>query len=226
MGKIQFSALITNIIGSIGGTTFRRTPRGTIAYNKQSRIISNAITSNNQRLAIGSIMSGWSRLEQSVQTEWKNVAAQVPFVDKFGRTVYLTGRQLYIKCNSQALVDSTITPSPFGFVTEVPSPIIADVYASADDNDVSIYFSETLTNTRVAVAIKPRIKTGSVKPHAHFRVGQTSTVNGSTALNITSLVQSQPSGITVGAIYEVHVYAINQSGLTSPVSAFTFQVVS
>jgi hypothetical protein len=224
MGKIQFSALVTSITGSIGGTTFRRTPRGAIAYNKQARLITNAITSNNQRLAIGAIMSSWGKVPQEEKDMWKSIAEQVPFVDKFGKTVYLSSRQLYIKCNSQALVDNTVNPDPFDFVAEVPSPIINDVYSSVNDDETTVYLSEELTATRVTVAVKPRIKPGSVKPHAHFKVGQALTVNGTNEINITNLVKSQPAGLREGAVYEVHIYAINKSGLTSPVTAWNFTV--
>jgi hypothetical protein len=226
MGKIQLSALVTNITGSIGGTTFRRTPRGTIAYNKQSRLITNAITSNVQRLNIGTIFSNWSRVDKNIQDQWKNVALQVPFVDKFGKNVFLTGRQLYTKCVSQGLVYPGISPNPFSFSTEVANPIISSVTASATNDEVTLFFEENFVLTKVTVGIKPKIRTGSVQPHAHYKVVGTALLNNTNEWNIGPIISELYDDVYAGRVYEVHVYAVNNSGITSPVTAIDFVVTS
>lgn len=101
MANIKLGAIMTDIAGSVGGTTFRRTPSGVIMYNKQGTQIKSAFAKNSVKNKLGVILSSWSSLDNSVKSVWNDLATLYPFKTKFGADKYLTGRQLFTKLNSQ-----------------------------------------------------------------------------------------------------------------------------
>lgn len=220
MANIQLSALVTSISGSIGGTTFRRTPRGIVAYNKQPRLLTTANNINQRRFELGSVFQSWNNLPNNEKEQWQVIAQQVPFVDKFGKQYYLSNRQLYTKVKSQALIDPLVNPDPFNFVTDVDRPTLAGYEASVGLEEIGVDLNGLQQGARVAFGVKPKIRTGSVKPHAHFRVQQVQTKGLSNSFDITSIVRGLVPSLEVGQVFEVHVYVINASGMVSPTLAF------
>lgn len=220
MANIQLSALVTSISGSIGGTTFRRTPRGIVAYNKQPRLLTAANNINERRFQLGSVFQSWNNVPNSVKEQWQVVAQQVPFVDKFGKQYYLSNRQLYTKVKSQALIDPSVNPDPYNFLTDVDRPTLNYYEASAGVEEILVTLNGLQQGAKVAFGVKPKIRTGSVKPHAHFRVQQVQTKGLTGTFDITNIVKNQVPALVEGQVFEVHAYVINESGMVSPTLAF------
>lgn len=125
----KYGAVITDMKGSIGGTTFKGTAQAAVVQNKitsapqgksggkitkadAGRVIN---TQRNQTLNV----QAWKGLSDSDRATWTAGAVNFPFVNKFGESYTPSGYQLYISVNNNLLA---IGESPVS-VCPAPGPI-------------------------------------------------------------------------------------------------------
>lgn len=143
MAKIILGALVSNIAGSVGGTTFKRTPNGIVMMNKNRGASRSSILQNNRVSQIASIFQRWKTLNGTNKSAWNEYSKTMQFPDKFGNLKNLSGRQLYTKLNCQLLcVDDSITV--VGSKGDAISPI-KDSFGEIYYNDtIAIYTNNSL----------------------------------------------------------------------------------
>lgn len=108
MATFKLGAIITDIAGSIGGTTLKRNGSYKVIMNKSSGT-SYSKSLNNRALGyLPFIFKSWSLLADEEKAAWKEQALLFTFPDKFGTLRNLSGRQLFVKLNAQRWLD---TPS-------------------------------------------------------------------------------------------------------------------
>ena len=100
MAKILLGAMITNISGSIGGTTFRRTPYGVSVGRKSAGYSRNTLLANKSLGNLRAVRNMWYSLDIVLKKQWEYVASVNSFPDRFGNQIFLSGRMFFIKCNS------------------------------------------------------------------------------------------------------------------------------
>ena len=167
MAVIKLGSIVTDIAGSIGGTTFRRTSTGHAAYNKQGRQVKSAFAPASRKNALGNIFASWYLLSESEQNQWSTNATKYPLKDKFGNTKYLTGRQLFTKLNAQLLpANETSNVNEFDtFVELAPTNINSFEISSSE---LSLYIDGAFDSQFVFISMYQLRQRGRVKPHAHF----------------------------------------------------------
>lgn len=122
MAVVKLGAFVTQLVGSIGGTTFRRFKNTLVCQNKQRGVSSNILLKNLALPRMAGVNYAWSNLSVSARIGWETNAFLYPFKNRFGESVYLSGRELYIKLmgnlsNTQSVkTDFTVLNS---FVNEV-----------------------------------------------------------------------------------------------------------
>jgi hypothetical protein len=95
------SALLTQASGSVGGSTFTRNRGGMIIRARAIPVNPNSTFQQTVRSTFGNLASRWSdTLTPAQRTAWEQYANAVPYVDALGDSRYLTGQQMYIRCNS------------------------------------------------------------------------------------------------------------------------------
>ncbi len=225
MASIKLGAVVADISGSIGGTTFRRTQSGHIAYNKQSKQLKSASNINSQRIKIGSIMQNWSNLSQATRDIWTYQATLYTFNNKFGEKKNISGRELFIKLNSQLLPLGESVSDPTLMESTVEFPQITSLSIGVDDTLAEVFFLSTLTNVKICVSFYPLRKTKGVKPHAHFKVNKTYNVVGTNTIDVwTAFVNAFPL-YSVGMNVGCNIYAVNEFGFKSPVTSIAVTTV-
>ena len=143
MAIFKMGAIVTEIVGSIGGTNFRRGVNNGIISNKSFGGSRNKLLLNKQLGNIGNIFRQWRALDPEIQGYWDAEALNFLFPDKFGVQKNLTGRQFYSKMNIQLLpvgesiYDPTGITSDIGIVT-VGSGNIEPQFGSASFNLVDV----------------------------------------------------------------------------------------
>jgi hypothetical protein len=101
MAILKMGALVTEIVGSLGGNAFKR-QRGTQVMFKKSNGASKAKVLINKNLSsISVIFKSWSLLSAETKAAWGNEATKYQFPNKFGDMVNLTGVQLQRKLQLQ-----------------------------------------------------------------------------------------------------------------------------
>ena len=108
MATFKLGAIITDIAGSIGGTTLKRNGAYKVIMNKSSGTPYSRSYDNPSLKYLPFIFKSWSLLSDSEKSAWKEQALLYTFPDKFGTLRTLSGRQLFVKLNAQRWLD---TPS-------------------------------------------------------------------------------------------------------------------
>lgn len=112
MATIKLGAFITNIAGSVGGTTFRRHQNAIVVSNKTRGASRNRLLNNNALASLRTVIQNWSLFTQALRDSWSTQAALFQFPDKFGDLKNLTGRELYTKLAAHLLVVFKPSPNP------------------------------------------------------------------------------------------------------------------
>ena len=108
MATFKLGAIITDIAGSIGGTTLKRNGGYKVIMNKSSGTPYSRSYNNPSLQYLPFIFKSWSRLDDAEKAAWAAQALLFTFPDKFGTLRTLSGRQLFVKLNAQRWLD---TPS-------------------------------------------------------------------------------------------------------------------
>ena len=108
MAIAKYGGIVTEIRGSIGGTTFRQGASVGTMYNKSSGASKskNALQTNIRET--GNFIADWVDKTPAERTAWNTEASNFTRVNRFGQTLNYTGRQLYI-AHRWAIKNTTIS---------------------------------------------------------------------------------------------------------------------
>ena len=224
MANIKLGAIITDIAGSVGGSTFRRTPAGIILYNKQGTQIKSAFAKNSVKNKLGNILSMWNTLQQSDKDFWNEKATLYTFPDKFGTLKNLTGRQLFTKLNTQ-LIPSTGLAQQFPWADTIYGGVINNITAILNGEVISFEFSEDIYDSYVFIRIYPIRQKGSAKPRLKSVCTFAGYVDGVNSVNIFSEFVNQYPLAIAGDWFGVNINVLTPSGFSNSVLSSTFELV-
>lgn len=218
MARIILGAIITDMQGSIGGTTFRRSPRGLMMYNKQGTQIKSAFAPASRKNQLGNIFAEWQNLDPAEQTYWGEQSSLYPQKNKFGQDVILTGRQFFTKLSAQMLPSGEllqVTP-----LDDRLCPAITTLgNISLDDNEIMLNFDTAVDDFYVYVSCYPLRKGSRVKPHAHFKKTYHKKVAGAYEVNIFDYFMGQFPYANAGEKYGANIQFCSFSGFLTSVQA-------
>lgn len=130
MALIKYSAFVTELKGSVGGTTFKGTRSGAVVQNKvchapfQPKGMGNGLSAGSaaSNIAMATCVGIWKGLNLSERAAWTSAAPSFPSTNKFGESYTPSGYQLFLECNltnlSFGFATTTTPPTP----TSLPSP--------------------------------------------------------------------------------------------------------
>ena len=151
MAIFKLGAIVTDVAGSVGGTTLRRGVSNYAMYNKTRGGSKNKLLQNKQLGAIGYIFRQWNLFDDATRTLWNEQALLFTFPDKFGVARNLTGRQLFTKMNIQLLpVGGSIT-DPTGMTNIVETGVLDRVTITAAFSSCLITISGISATTTALV---------------------------------------------------------------------------
>lgn len=101
---LKLGPLVTDMRGSIGGTTFARNRGGIYARARVVPINPQTGRQTSVRAALGSLAQRWSTTLTDVQrAAWELYAANVLIPNRLGEPRALSGQQMYVRTNTLAL---------------------------------------------------------------------------------------------------------------------------
>lgn len=112
MARIIYGSIVTNIRGSVGGTTFQKNAYGFTVKNKPNIIKPNTFDQQTSKSIIAFLTTQWTLSSDSFRTQWNTYAAMFPQFSKHNPSAVLSGFAVYLKRNYYALLNHGIT-SPF-----------------------------------------------------------------------------------------------------------------
>ena len=139
MAKFILGAIITNIAGSIGGTTLKRARNGFVMMNKTKGASKNRLLSNPAVTQLASIFRRWSYLSQINIDSWNALAQELWFPDKFGNLKNLTGRELFIKFSGQLLPTFTYYENAYEVDGHISDQDLSGIEINYPTRDFYVY---------------------------------------------------------------------------------------
>jgi hypothetical protein len=122
MARIVYSGLVTEIKGSVGGTTFQSNRSGYIVRNKQYKGPVRSVGNVEAGRAFAIASRRWQSLTAAQRADYNTMAATYSYTDLWGNTKTLTGFQWFMaSTNNQFRVDGIGLPlAPAGDPTIIP----------------------------------------------------------------------------------------------------------
>ena len=116
MAIIKFGLAVSDIRGSVAGTTFSSGTYGAYARRKAVPTNTNTINQGNKRAAFATLSSSWRGLTYEQRQTWITQAPNYTRVNAFGDNVPLTGQSLFMRANlnliaaEQATINECLPP--------------------------------------------------------------------------------------------------------------------
>ena len=140
MALIALGGGVTDIRGSIGGTTFSRAAAGNYARSRKKPVNPRSSMQNDRRVAIAYCAKYWSdQLTEQQRTDWRAYATATTWTNKLGQTININGLAAFIRVNClQRLI-------PSGLIVEAPTAV-------GHAGGVSYGFAAETDTTKIQIA--------------------------------------------------------------------------
>lgn len=149
MAKIQLTAFLNQIRGSVFGTTFSKNHNGIYVKSKPNPINPNTPAQQEVRGQLAAVSRLWQTLTDGQRAQWKEKAAsEWPYQDNLGETKHYAGNQLFNKLNQQLITIGQST------ITDAVSPVDLP-YQPVATFDVLVDGSGVLTEVKCTFAVSP-----------------------------------------------------------------------
>ena len=146
MALVKFGGGVTQMSGSIGGTTFARNRGGNYARARTKPINPNTGAQQLVRSALAQLTTRWSQTLTGVQrTAWNLYAANVVMTNRLGESINLSGYNHYIRSNAflQAYSKTIVDAGPTIFEIPASDPLFT-VTASEGAQQITVNFDDTM----------------------------------------------------------------------------------
>ena len=212
MARIKLGAFVTDIRGSIGGTTFQAGKFGYIAKNFPLQPTPKNDKQNATKQRLTETSQFWQTMDQSVRDAYNAYAFAYPQYPKSGSTIQLTGYQVWMKYNAflQALGAPFLTAPSYA---PISSPTFTTViFASLVSMTVTLTPGTTLDNNNFAIWLSQPMNNSSSPSAAHYRLmGQLGNTGG--VLDVTSAYLSA-FGVLPYAPNRVYIKIVTYGGIS------------
>jgi hypothetical protein len=222
MATIKLGAIVTDIAGSVGGSTFRRGSNFIALYNKQRRQIKSVASPFSRLGALSNVVKTWSYMEETDRESWRLVAGDYRFPDKFGDDKILTARQLFTKLNGQLLPTDTINLNATGISDTVTVPLISSVVSDIGSSVIDINFIAGINDeyTYFKFTRLSNLAQQYIPPSRRYDL--VVSLTGSDTYNLFYAMNEKYQSITTGEIFTIQVYNLNNFGFTTAAQQITF----
>lgn len=190
--KFTPGAIVSEIRNKIAATVFTKNAAGAAIRNRVTPINRRSNSQTNRRQRLASLASSWRGLTESERAGWNAASANFPVQDNLGQTIYLTGEQLYVRCNANLLLigqaQITAAPNPTSFEVLTPG-----VFTAEDDDTITLAFTPTPVPAGFNLVIRatPPVSAGkSFVSQSAFKYVQTIAAAGASPANIAAAYEA------------------------------------
>lgn len=116
MARIRYSALVTEIAGSIGGSTFQRNAYGFTIKNKPNMVIPNRARQIQRKQGFAAQVQKWRRLDNEQRARWASYATTFPVPSRLNPDSILNGFNVFCRYHLFRSVNEpgVLLTEPFG----------------------------------------------------------------------------------------------------------------
>jgi len=230
MATVKYTGLISEFIGSIGGTTFQKTNSGNIVRLKPNQKFSSSQAQAKYMSIFSTIVNSWANLSGTQQLAWSAFATANPHINRWGSTKTLSGFQMFVMCNCNLINEGlpTIANAPLSYTWLAVQPYTIVAFA----NSLHIDWNPVFNNPSYDLVIyaSAPTKAGTVKNRKNLFVIWHGQINNLSILDITSAYETN-FGVTWSSLFNSGSYNIQFALLTinrssGVPSSFSQQILS
>lgn len=185
MAVIQFSSLVSSVVGSIGGTTFSSNRSGPVA---KSKIVGKKSTTAGQQIQLqnnNALRQQWAALTLTQQQVWNDYASLHTKTNRYGRTKTLTGFNWFISINNAYYYVHgiyTAVPPAFAYPAFLPTFSLA-----VNPSGIILSWSTAIDSSLIDVMIytTPPLRGAQTLPRSAYRLTQKGAQAYDTTINLT-----------------------------------------
>jgi hypothetical protein len=155
MARVTYGSFVTEINGSIGGTTFQRNAHGFTAKNKPNMVRPWTDYQKNMQNVLSQCISAWRNITVSERSAWESWATGNPQYSKHNPSRRLSGYSCFVKWHFyQFLSHQPVVVSP---ITPIPSytPPVLQINHGPVETYLTITSTFTLYNWMYAIFMSP-----------------------------------------------------------------------
>lgn len=159
MARIIYTGLVSNINGSIAGTTFQRNAYGHTIKKKPNIVNPNRPKQAQIKAYMQQISGAWLTVGATVRAGWAAYALSFPVASRLNPSSFLSGHAMFIRANliRVAAGGSPLLSAPVMVSDSIPAPTIEVNRVGA----TLIYFNDfasSLMNMHVSCYLSGRVK--------------------------------------------------------------------
>ncbi len=146
MALVKFGGGVTQMSGSIGGTTFARNASGNYARARTTPVNPQSARQTAVRASIAFLANFWSStLTQGQRDAWKDYAAAVVMSNRLGESTFISGFNHFLRSNSLRKRSNNGIRSAGPIVLELPAqdPTFT-ITADVSDQTITAFFDTGL----------------------------------------------------------------------------------
>jgi hypothetical protein len=145
VATIKLGAIASDIRGSIGGTVFSRNGGGAYAKARTKGTDPNTALQQVMRGIMSGMIGAWAALTAAVRADWAVYARQVPFINRLGDAINLSGYNMFVRTKSICeLIGATMpAAAPTVMYLSETDPTVV-ITPDASSKNVSVAFDNTL----------------------------------------------------------------------------------
>lgn len=224
MAKILLSGVVTAIVGSIGGTTFKRTPYGFSFGKKSLGFTKNKSLSNKALGYLAQVRNDWKNLTFPEQEAWNEKALTVKFPDKFGNLINLSGRMLFIKSWATLIQSGSVIKSAADFNTNIDAFTIDTNTIDIGIDKVEFDITSSSSGQWYYFQLQPvRDKLQPPSFTRRFICLRQNKARNFT-VNLFTELKEQFGPLVVGSWYRVYVTPVNNGGYAGTPISINFEL--
>lgn len=99
MASVKYSGLITELKGSVGGSTFQSSKSGFSVRNKPNPRNRRTSRQSVNRISVATLSQVWRNLSESGRLAWETAAPNWPATNRYGDTILLSGFDVFMSSN-------------------------------------------------------------------------------------------------------------------------------
>jgi hypothetical protein len=179
------SSLLSDIRGSVGGTTYSRNRGGSYARNRTVPINPQSSSQTRARSDLAQYSVGWASLTNAQRLAWNQYAETVVALNVLGESITYTGQQMYIRSNTLlelASLAAVNSPPPSNVQLSIAFGDSPTVNYDVSDNEIVATLQQNFTGT-VLVFTGPPQSVGSYSLKVPYRFFGTQVLANQTAIN-------------------------------------------
>ena len=212
--QIQTPMIISNMEGSLNGSTVRRSRYGLVLQRKASGLQSNTTALGLRRSKFASVANAWTQLSPPNKLQWQYYSEFNPQTDRFGNPIILSAYAYFVKVqnflltvNASFVTTADYDPKTDNIINFTVSQISTNVFQASVDLDDLNY------PTR-AVVFAVRVPTGSNSPFLNYR--QFVRVNSVSGTNITQNITIATAQTPIKEQWYLGCFIVTENGGVSP----------